>query len=90
MENQTIHIDPHLCIDLDGTLVKLDTLHQAICLLVRRNQSPCFPSSMDPTRQIFKKRSRKAHRLHVEHLPYNTALLDYLRVKKKPAVESFS
>ena len=30
-------IDPPLCVDLDGTLVKIDTLHQALLLLIRRN-----------------------------------------------------
>ena len=86
MENQTIQIDPTpLCIDLDGTLVKLDTLHQAICLLVRRNPTALLslPRWIRQGRAFTKNEVAKRITLHVEHLPYNTALLDYLRAEKK-------
>ena len=39
IENQN---SPPLCVDLDGTLVKLDTLHQSILLLIRRKPKSIF------------------------------------------------
>ena len=86
METQSIQIDPTpLCIDLDGTLVKLDTLHQAVCLLVRRNPTALLslPRWIRQGRAFTKNEVAKRIALHAEHLPYNTPLLDYLRAEKK-------
>ena len=85
METQSIQIDPTpLCIDLDGTLVKLDTLHQAVCLLVRRNPTALLslPRWIRQGRAFTKNEVAKRIALHAEHLPYNTPLLDYLRAEK--------
>ena len=86
METQSIQIDPiPLCIDLDGTLVKLDTLHQAICLLLRRNPTALLllPRWIRQGRAFTKNEVAKRIDLNVENLPYNTALLDYLHAEKK-------
>ena len=86
METQSIQIDPiPLCIDLDGTLVKLDTLHQAICLLLRRNPTALLslPRWIRLGRAFTKNEVAKRIALNVEHLPYNNALLDYLHAEKK-------
>lgn len=86
METQSIQIDPiPLCVDLDGTLVKLDTLHQAICLLLRRNPTALLslPQWIRQGRAFTKNEVAKRIALNVEHLPYNNALLDYLHSEKK-------
>ena len=86
MENQSIQLDPTpLCVDLDGTLVKLDTLHQAICLLLRQNPTALLslPFWIRQGRAFTKNEVAKRIALRAEHLPYNTALLDYLRAEKK-------
>jgi 4-hydroxybenzoate polyprenyltransferase/phosphoserine phosphatase len=74
-----------LCIDLDGTLVKLDTLHQALFLLLRRNPTALFslPHWIQQGRAFTKNEVARRIALHTEHLPYNHALLDYLRQEKK-------
>ena len=70
-----------LCVDLDGTLVKSDTLADSLVVLAR-----CHPTAL--LRAPFWAIKGKAHlksqvgslvTLDVAHLPYNRPLLDYLR-----------
>jgi 4-hydroxybenzoate polyprenyltransferase len=70
-----------LCVDLDGTLVKSDTLADSLMVLAR-----CRPTAL--LRAPFWAIKGKAHlksqvgslaALDVAHLPYNRPLLDYLR-----------
>jgi 4-hydroxybenzoate polyprenyltransferase len=70
-----------LCVDLDGTLVKSDTLADSLMVLAR-----CHPTAL--LRAPFWAIKGKAHlksqvgslvTLDVAHLPYNRPLLDYLR-----------
>src|SRR6202050_1156537 len=70
-----------LCVDLDGTLVKSDTLADSLMVLVR-----CHPIAL--LRAPFWAVKGKAHlksqvaslvALDVAHLPYNRPLLDYLK-----------
>jgi len=70
-----------LCVDLDGTLVKSDTLADSLMVLAR-----CHPTAL--LRAPFWAIKGKAHlksqlgslvALDVAHLPYNRPLLDYLR-----------
>jgi 4-hydroxybenzoate polyprenyltransferase len=70
-----------LCIELDGTLVKSDTLIDSLFILARRNPAAFFRTPLWA-------RKGKAHlkwqlatmvALDAAHLPYNRSLLNYLR-----------
>jgi hypothetical protein len=70
-----------LCVDLDGTLVKSDTLLDTVAVLAR--QSPAavlrFPAWIAEGKAAFKRRVSALAEIDVVHLPYNKPLLEYLR-----------
>ena len=70
-----------LCVDLDGTLVKSDTLVDTVLVLAR--QSPVtvlrFPQWIAQGKASFKRRVSSLAELDVQRLPYNGPLLEYLR-----------
>ena len=70
-----------LCVDLDGTLVKSDTLVDTVIVLAR--QSPrsllSFPRWIVAGKASFKQKVSALAAIDVVHLPYNKPLLEYLR-----------
>lgn len=76
----TAPADVPLCVDLDGTLVKSDTLIDAVLLLVRQQPtSPLYwPKWVSKGRAGFKREITGRAQVDVEFLPYNQPLLDYL------------
>ena len=70
-----------LCVDLDGTLVKSDTLLDTVIVLAR--QSPAsllrFPKWVAEGKASFKRKVSLIAEIDVVHLPYNQPLLEYLR-----------
>lgn len=70
-----------LCVDLDGTLVKLDTLHQALFLLLRRSPSCIFriPGWILKGKAFLKDQVMQRVALDATVLPYNETFLAYLR-----------
>lgn len=70
-----------LCVDLDGTLVKSDTLLDAAMALWRKEPlSPArWPVWIAKGKASLKREINNRVELDVEHLPYNEALLDYLK-----------
>jgi FMN phosphatase YigB (HAD superfamily) len=70
-----------LCVDLDGTLVKSDTLVDAILLLVRQQPaSPLqWPGWVSKGKAGFKREITGRAVVEVEHLPYNQPLLAFLK-----------
>jgi len=70
-----------LCVDLDGTLVKSDTLLDTVIVLAR--QSPLsllqFPRWIAQGKAAFKRKVSLLAAIDVVHLPYNQPLLEYLR-----------
>ncbi len=70
-----------LCVDLDGTLVKLDTLHQALFLLLRRDFSALFriPGWLLKGKAYFKDQVMQRVTLDASVLPYNQPFLQWLR-----------
>jgi len=70
-----------LCVDLDGTLVKSDTLLDAVVLLTRQQPaSPLnWPRWVSKGKAAFKREITDRARVDVEFLPYNQPLLEYLR-----------
>jgi 4-hydroxybenzoate polyprenyltransferase len=77
---------PHgvaLCVDLDGTLVKSDTLLDSILALVRHHPGAVvrIPGWIAQGRAAFKVHVTNGVELDVEHLPYNRPLIEYLRAE---------
>lgn len=70
-----------LCVDLDGTLIKTDTLVEAIFLLCKLNVFYIFlfPFWLLRGRAFFKFQIFSRVNLDVEYLPYNQEFLDFLR-----------
>jgi len=72
-----------LCVDLDGTLVKSDTLHDSLLLLLcsRPSAIPAVLRALVHGKAAFKACITGAVTLDVKHLPYNRALLEFLRTE---------
>lgn len=70
-----------LCVDLDGTLVKSDTLVDSVLVMGRQRPSALLriPGWIAQGKAQFKRRVTSAVQLDVEHLPYNRPLLEWLR-----------
>jgi len=70
-----------LCVDLDGTLVKLDTLHQAFFLLLRRSPMSLFrvPGWLMKGKAHVKDQVMQRVALDATILPYHDEFLGYLR-----------
>ena len=70
-----------LCVDLDGTLVKLDTLHQALFLLLRRDPTSMLkiPGWILKGKAFLKDQVMQRVELNASVLPYNTQLLHWLK-----------
>ena len=70
-----------LCVDLDGTLVKSDTLADSLMVLARRHPTAFLrvPWWALMGKAHLKSRVASMVTLDVAHLPYNRPLLDYLR-----------
>ena len=72
---------PALCVDLDGTLVRTNTLIECFLLLLKRNPIDAFKAllSLLHGKARFKKDICRARLLKPETLPYNKDFLKYLR-----------
>ena len=70
-----------LCVDLDGTLVRADTLHEQILALVRRRPFAFLAALLRLFQGIaaFKREIASRVTLNIETLPYNEGFLNYLR-----------
>ena len=69
-----------LCVDLDGTLVKSDTLVDSLLLLIRSRplQAVRAPLWLNGGKAAFKAQVGSRVALDVAHLPWNRRLLEYL------------
>jgi len=70
-----------LCVDLDGTLVKLDTLHQALFLLLRRDPASILkiPGWLLRGKAYLKDQVMQRVVLDATVLPYHGQFLDWLK-----------
>ena len=70
-----------LCVDLDGTLVKSDTLIDSLLVLLRTNPALAFklPAKVLHGKAAFKAFVSASVSLDVAHLPYNRPLLNFLQ-----------
>ena len=69
-----------LCVDLDGTLVKSDTLYDSVMALARQHPAMLvkLPGWLGQGKAALKRHLTAAIELNVTHLPYNRELLQYL------------
>jgi 4-hydroxybenzoate polyprenyltransferase len=75
--------DP-LCVDLDGTLIRTDTLVECVLSLSRRPLDLLrVPFWLFRGRAYLKRRIASASNIDVRHLPYNDELVEYLRDQHK-------
>lgn len=73
-----------LCVDLDGTLIKSDTLMDSL-LLLARSRPPALlrvPFWLLRGKAALKAQVAARVSLDVQHLPYNRALIEYLEVQR--------
>jgi hypothetical protein len=75
-----VHSMAPLCVDLDGTLVKTDTLIDSVLALARQNPRAILsiPGWLAKGKAAFKQHVTQAVTLDVTALPYNKPLLEYL------------
>ena len=73
-----------LCVDLDGTLVKTDTLVDSLLLLLRTYpaRAMALPGRVFRGRAAFKAYVTGAVSLDVAHLPYNRKVLQFLEQER--------
>ena len=71
---------PALCVDLDGTLVKSDTLHDSALAVARHHPAALLklPGWLLQGKAALKHHLAGLIKLDVAHLPYNRELLQYL------------
>jgi len=84
--------DPHspenripLCVDLDGTLIRTDTMWESMCWLVKRNPLRFFSFFIwwAAGRAHLKRRLASHAKLDVAALPYHRELIAWLEQEKK-------
>jgi 4-hydroxybenzoate polyprenyltransferase/phosphoserine phosphatase len=77
----TVATLPALCVDLDGTLVKSDTLVDSTLVLARHHPAALLslPRWLSQGKAALKQHLTSAVQLDVTHLPYNRELLQYLQ-----------
>jgi 4-hydroxybenzoate polyprenyltransferase len=75
---------PPLCVDLDGTLLKTDTLVEALLAVLGREPWQVIPLlfSLCKGRQILKEKAARHARIDPNCLPYRADFIDFLRLEK--------
>ncbi len=73
-----------LCVDLDGTLIKTDSLHELFLLLIKQKPFYCFLAIfwLFKSKAHFKAEITKKIKLIPENLPYNEEVIDYIKTQK--------
>src|SRR5215469_11092931 len=86
VQNESLNssLTPALCVDLDGTLVKSDTLIDALLTLFRRGPVSALRCLFFLTqgKASFKAELARQVVLNPATLPYNKSLLDHLRAER--------
>lgn len=80
-----------LCVDLDGTLVLTDTLHESLIELLKKNILFIFilPIWILKGKAYFKDQIAKRVKLSPRSLPYNQLVLDYIDTRNQEGAESY-
>lgn len=79
-----VGVEPALCVDLDGTLVKSDTLVDSLVILARRHPGKLLltPFWALKGKAYLKAQLEPVVALDPARLPYNRALIEYLRQER--------
>jgi 4-hydroxybenzoate polyprenyltransferase len=86
-----VSVEPPLCVDLDGTLVKSDTLLDGLCQFARREPLQIWrvPLWLGAGRARLKLEVARRAPLDPTRLPYNGDLLRYLQTKRREGRKIF-
>src|SRR5215212_2947326 len=73
-----------LCVDLDGTLIKTDLVWESLIRLLKQNPLYCFAVLfwLVQGRACLKAKIAARVELDYSSLPYNEAVLDYVRAER--------
>src|SRR5207248_2819129 len=73
-----------LCVDLDGTLINTDSLHEAVLLVLKHNPFAIFRllKWMFSGKAAFKEKVTRLVTLNVASLPYRKEILDSIHEKR--------
>jgi 4-hydroxybenzoate polyprenyltransferase len=84
-----VRVEPPLCVDLDGTLVKSDTLMDGLCLFAQRFPLEIWrvPLWLAGGRARLKSEISGRIALDPARLPYNAPLLQYLQEQRREGRE---
>jgi 4-hydroxybenzoate polyprenyltransferase len=79
-----LRVEPVLCVDLDGTLVKSDTLYDSALAVARHHPAALLslPGWLLQGKAALKRHLANTIQLDVAHLPYNRELLQYLEQQR--------
>ncbi|MDQ8188469.1 hypothetical protein QEH53_22960, partial [Pelagicoccus sp. SDUM812002] len=74
-----------LCVDLDGTLIRTDSLHELVLKTLKKSplKAVSIPFWILEGKASFKARLMAENELKVSLLPYNTEILKYIREARK-------
>lgn len=81
-----------LCVDLDGTLILTDSLHEALLLLLKKNIFLVFYSFLilaSYGKPRFKEFIATHMRVNPKYLPYNKKFIEWLKEEKKSGRKIF-
>lgn len=75
------NLNTPLCVDLDGTLIKTDSLHELFLLLLKNKPLYCFIAIfwLLKSKANFKAKISEHVQLSPESLPYNKDVIDYIK-----------
>jgi len=78
-------LPPPLCVDLDGTLIKSDSLFDAVCQFMHRSPARFWqlPLWLARGRAHLKAEVARRAPLNASRLPYNSELVGYLRAERR-------
>lgn len=73
-----------ICVDLDGTLVATDTLHETFLALLASKPLKIFECLgwISKGKAVFKSRLSNEQNIDVENLPWNESLIEWLKLRK--------
>ena len=78
---ESVKLEPALCVDMDGTLIRTDSLHEHLLLLLKTRPLELFSTGLALSRGIaaFKREVCSRVSFQPESLPYNEAIIAYIR-----------
>ena len=80
-----VHLGHPLVIDLDGTLIHIDTLHELVLQLLRDKPYLVLllPFWLLGGKAVLKKKLASAVQINTASLPFNAPLIEWLELQKK-------